>query len=490
MAISFDTIPGPSNLRKPGVYSEIDNSMAVSGPQGVTYRRLLIGTKLLEGTADAEKLARVTSPAQADTLFGAGSVLAGMVRAAFAQDTYTELQCMPLDDPAAGAAATMTITVAGTATAAGTLFLMIAGRRLDVGVSSGDAAADVATAIADAITADASLPVSAAAAVGVVTLTAKNKGETGNGLDARVNYFDGQATPAGLDVSALATFTGGTGNPDISDALAAIGQEWFQVWATAYTDGANLQALEQELNSRFQWDREIEAHCFGAVRGTVGELATLGNLHNSPHLGLIHATAEPMPSYEKAAETAAIAAKYAAIDPARPLQNINYNWCLPPQQGLRFTDSERNSLLFDGIATSKVTVSTMVAERLITTYQFNAAGASDISYLDVETLFTLMFLRHDWADLIRRKYPRAKLADDGTRYGPGQVVVTPKLMAAEAINRFRDWEEMGLVESADQFKADLISERNLSDPNRLDMLLPPDLINQLRITANKIQFRL
>ena len=367
MAISFDTIPGPSNLRKPGVYSEIDNSMAVSGPQGVTYRRLLIGTKLLAGTADPEKLARVTSPAQADTLFGPGSVLAGMVRAAFAQDTYTELQCMPLDDPAAGAAATMTITIAGTATAAGTLYLMIAGRRVDVGVSSGDAAADVATAIADAITADASLPVSAAAAVAVVTLTAKNKGETGNGLDARINYFDGQATPAGLDVTAAAKFAGGTGNPDVSDALAAIGQEWFQVWATAYTDGANLQALEAELNSRFQWDREIEAHCFGAVRGTVGELAALGNAHNSPHLGLIHATAEPMPSYEKAAETAAIAAKYAAIDPARPLQNINFNWCLPPQQGLRFTDSERNSLLFDGIATSKVTVSTMVAERLTTT---------------------------------------------------------------------------------------------------------------------------
>jgi phage tail sheath gpL-like len=158
--------------------------------------------------------------------------------------------------------------------------------------------------------------------------------------------------------------------------------------------------------------------------------------------------------------------------------------------GERFTDSERNSLLFDGIATTKVVVSDMVVERLITTYQKNAAGADDISYLDVETLFTLMFVRHDWADLVRRKYPRAKLADDGTRYGPGQVVVTPNLMKAEAINRFRDWEQLGLVENADQFKTDIISERNISDPNRLDMLLPPDLINQLRIVANKIQFRL
>lgn len=46
MAISYDTIPGPASLRKPGVYSEIDNSQAVRGPQSVTYRRLLLGQKL------------------------------------------------------------------------------------------------------------------------------------------------------------------------------------------------------------------------------------------------------------------------------------------------------------------------------------------------------------------------------------------------------------------------------------------------------------
>ncbi|MBO3274130.1 phage tail sheath C-terminal domain-containing protein [Pseudomonas schmalbachii] len=489
MPISFDTIPGPASLRKPGVYSEVDNSQAVRGPQGITYRRLIIGSKTAGGSAVAEKLVRVTSVAQADALFGPGSMLAGMVRAAMAQDTYTELHAMPLEDSAAGAAATATVTVGGTATAAGTLYLFVAGRRVDVGVGSGDAAAAVATKIAAAITSNANLPVTAAAAAEVVTLTAKNTGEAGNGLDVRANYFDGQALPAGLTVATTA-FTGGTGNPDIANALAAIGQEWFQVWAVGYTDEANLSELENELASRFAWDREIEAHAFGAVRGTVGELASIGALHNSPHLGLPHASYEPMPNWEKAAETMAIAAKYAAIDPARPLQNINYAWCLPPQTGDKLTDAERNSLLFDGIATTKVVVADMVAERLITTYQQNAAGAEDFSYLDVETLFTVMYIRHDWADLVRRKYPRSKLADDGTRYGPGQQVVTPKTMAAEALNRFREWELLGLVENADQFKQDLISERNLSDPNRLDMLLPPDLVNALRVVAVKIQFRL
>ena len=102
MTIGYDTIPGPGSLRKPGVYSEIDNSQAVRGPQSVTYRRLLIGQKLVAGLAAANTLIRITSPAQADAQFGAGSLLAGMVRAALAIDTYTELLVLPLIDNAAG----------------------------------------------------------------------------------------------------------------------------------------------------------------------------------------------------------------------------------------------------------------------------------------------------------------------------------------------------------------------------------------------------
>ena len=49
---------------------------------------------------------------------------------------------------------------------------------------------------------------------------------------------------------------------------------------------------------------------------------------------------------------------------------------------------------------------------------------------------------------------------------------------------------MGLVENMDLFKANLIVERNANDPNRVDILFPPDLINQLRIMAMLVEFRL
>ena len=126
----------------------------------------------------------------------------------------------------------------------------------------------------------------------------------------------------------------------------------------------------------------------------------------------------------------------------------------------------------------------------MTTYQKNAYGAPDTAYLDVNTVLTLGYLRYDMRTFWLNKYPRHKLANDGTRYGAGQAIMTPKVAKAEVVNRFRMWEEQGLVEGFDQFKDDLIVERNGSDPNRLDILMSPDLVNQLRVTGVQIAFLL
>jgi hypothetical protein len=48
----------------------------------------------------------------------------------------------------------------------------------------------------------------------------------------------------------------------------------------------------------------------------------------------------------------------------------------------------------------------------------------------------------------------------------------------------------GLVENLRAFKANLIVERDPNDPNRVNVLYPPDLINQLRVFAVLAQFRL
>jgi len=108
----------------------------------------------------------------------------------------------------------------------------------------------------------------------------------------------------------------------------------------------------------------------------------------------------------------------------------------------------------------------------------------------VTTLATLARLFRNQRQAITSKFPRHKLANDGTRFGPGQAIVTPGIIKAELIAEYRMDEFNGLVEDTRNFKRHLLVERDSNNPNRVNVLYPPDLINQLRIFAVLAQFRL
>ena len=101
---------------------------------------------------------------------------------------------------------------------------------------------------------------------------------------------------------------------------------------------------------------------------------------------------------------------------------------------------------------------------------------------------TLSYLRFSMRAWLAQKFPRYKLADDGTNFAPGQAVVTPAIVRAELIAWARECERNGLIENLDKFKRDLIVSRNTQDRNRLDALIPPDVVNQFRMFAGKIEF--
>ena len=177
-------------------------------------------------------------------------------------------------------------------------------------------------------------------------------------------------------------------------------------------------------------------------------------------------------------------------DPARPLQTLELVGITPSPIGKRFTLTEKQTLLTSGIATSYVAGGYVRIERCITTYQTNSLGDADTSYLDSNTLHSLAYIIRRLKSVVTSKYPRCKLADDGTHYGPGQAIVTPSVIKSEIIAMYSRLETEGIVENAEAFAENLIVERNASDPNRVDVLLPPDLVNQLRIFATLVQFRL
>lgn len=491
MTISFNEIP--VNLRTPGVYVEFDNSNAVKGLPGMPYRSLIIGQRLSTGTVAELIPTRISSADQAREYFGAGSMLAQSAGAWFANNRFTETWAIALEDLGAGVDATGTVTATGTATAAGTLNIYIGGRRVQVAIASADDGDAAATAIAAAITAADDIPVTAVVngvTTNQVDLTAVHAGVIGNDIDVRVNYYQGDAVPAGLSMTVVA-MSGGSGNPDLADVVTAMGDEWYNIIVNPYVDAANLTVLETELADRWGPIRSIEGHAFGAAVGSQATLSALGDGRNSPHSTIMGTNSSPTLTWEFAAVVAAVTAYHANIDPARPFQTLGMDTIMAPAETDRFTLQERNLLLYDGISTFVIAAGgNCLVERLITTYKENAFGTEDPSYLDVNTMLTLGYLRYSFRARFAQKFPRHKLADDGTRFGAGQAILTPKIAKAECFALFRQWEDAGLVENFDDFKANIIVERNTTDVNRLDILLPPDIINQLRVTAAQIGFRL
>lgn len=495
-AISFNYIP--ANVRVPLFYAEIDNTQAGYFTQN--KRALLIGQKLAAGTAVANTPYLVSTTDQAMTLFGRGSMLARMHALYRLQDSFGEVWCIPVADAGAGVAATGTITVAGPATSAGTINLYIAGQRVQVAVGASDAAAAIATAISVAINAALDLPVTSSVAGSVVTLTCRWKGLTGNDI-AISDSFRGQAGGESLPSGITLTYTGsgyltaGTTNPTLTGAvITAIGDDEYDYVIHPYTDSTSLDAFALEYNDsvgRWSWARQVYGHCYTALRGTLSALTTAGALRNDPHHTIAGIDADcPNPVWEYAAAYGGANALGLNVDVARPTQTLPLNGIIAPRAGKRFLLTERQSLLNYGIATSFTSSGVVRIERAITTYQKNAWNQADPSYLDSETLHTLTEITRRLRNVITQKYPRHKLADDGTRFGAGQAVVTPSVIRGELLAAYYDMEEQGLVENAKLFAKYLIVERNATNPNRLDVLLPPDLVNQLRIFALLNQFRL
>lgn len=500
MTISFDGIPG--GIRTPGQFLEVNNSRAVQGSPAQPHKALVIAQRMTgAGSVAAEIPTLVPSDDAGESFFGAGSHIAMMLQAFKAANRYTELWAVALDDEGAGTLGTTVLTFTGPASADGVVYLQIGNDRVTVAVANEDTAAEIAGKVDAAIKAHrnyARMPYTSAQGTDAnthkVTLTARNKGTVGNGVETLVNYRQGESLPAGVGLTIEAGVTGAT-DPDIQDALDVLGDVQYNTVVTSLADATNLQALSAYLATRWTGMDMKDGHAFAAAKGDLSGLQGVGEDHNSPHLVVweIGGTSgnSPTPVFVAAAGVAAVDAFQTGIDPLRPRQTLAVPGVLPPKAQYRFDREERDTLLNSGIATHTVDDGGVVRiERLITTYQTNPADVIDPSYLDTETLRDVAAKRYDVVTMLSLKYPRHKLANDGTLFDPGQAVVTPSTIRAEIIKLARGWERQARLENIEQFKADLIVERDANDPDRINYQLAPDLVNGFRIGAGQIQFLL
>ncbi|END5730040.1 phage tail sheath subtilisin-like domain-containing protein, partial [Escherichia coli] len=297
-----------------------------------------------------------------------------------------------------------------------------------------------------------------------------------------------ETTPGGLTIQLGYPRTKAT-NPDITRSVAGMGDRQYNYVVMPYKDDANLKIISDELLKRWGPVKMSDGVLWMAHTGTFGEVQAFGAKRNDFLATCTSIPKAPEPDYLWAAAVCATCAPSLGADPARPLQTLALPSRMAPAPADRLTREERNSLLWGGIATVCVATGDVVQiERQVTMYRQNVYGESDPSYLDVETIYTLSWLRYSLRTFITQRFPRHKLADDGTPVRAGQNIVTPEIMKLQLISLGEEWVALGLVENLDSFKKNLLVERNTSDRNRLDVLCTPDLVNQFRFLAAQIRF--
>ncbi len=495
MTIPFSKIP--ANQRAPLFFVEFNNSQANTAQQ--QQRALIIGQMLTTGTATAGTPVICSGVSDAKAMFGLGSMAASMVWAYRQNDPNGELWVLPLSDDGAAVAAAGSMNFTAPPTAAGTLSTYIAGQRVQTLVTASMTAAQTATALAAAINADTDLPVTAAVdgmTTSKVDITAKNLGAEGNDITILVNVLGapgGEVLPAGLAVTIVAMAAGAT-NPSLTAPLANCMDKPFDFVVNPYTDTTSLNALQSFLNDtigRWSYNRLIYGHALTAYRGNLSAQTTLGAGRNNQHETILGFNNSPSPNWVWAAAAYASAAVALKADPGRPCQTLVIAGPLAPPPTSRFAASDQEALLYSGISTFTVADDgTIAIQNLITTYQKNAFSQPDNSYLEIETMFQLMFLMRDLATYVTSKYPRVKLAADGSRLAPGTGVVTPSSIKQDMIAHYNDLCYQGLAQDPAGFAANLIVEQDASNPNRLNFLWPGTLMDQLRVFATLAQFRL
>jgi len=257
-----------------------------------------------------------------------------------------------------------------------------------------------------------------------------------------------------------------------------------------YTDTANLVALETELDARYGPMQQMGGRAFSAFKGTHSASLTFGAARNSAHVSVLGIQNSPNQPCDVAAIYCARASQALAIDPARPLQTLELTGMLAPSITDRWSDTERNLALFDGISTFKVQADgSCRIEAAITQYQINDAGVDDVAYLYVNTPETLEVHRYNVRSEIGLRYPRHKLANDAQPVQPGAAIARPKDIVATMRAVYEREVADGIMEDFEGYAASLYVEIDAGNPNRVNVVDQPNLVNQLRVFANLVQFR-
>lgn len=481
----------PANLTAPILAFDV-----TSGGQFENENRvILIGHGLSAGALAVGGIAPCSSHLDARILVGAGSMLEGMFLAARRNAPAQEIWIANVADT--GTAEVRTITCAAPSAAGGQGILSIAGREISVEIPAGSTAASVAASLVAAINgyydrlSKRSLPYTAAidgTDTAVVRVTARHKGVYAAGHDFHIPASDGLNAFTGK--MTFATATAGAGVPDISDVLAAMGDDPFEVMLSAFGDTANLTKASGFLNNisgRWSYAQQLYGHYFYPKTGSSADLTTAGLARDDWHLTLIPrfaAGGNAEPDYEFVAGAIGRIAPWLGGgsngDVSRNQTGLVIDGVSAPRDRAYWPEhATRDAFLKNGVSTWKVSRTGEVVIDKIITQQQTTNGAPDTTFRDIQRVFQITYaLKKFRADLAAQHSNKALRDDNPDNL---DAITTVKDIKATLVHSYQ--EMTGVLENANAAIEAMVVVRDKENPNRVNIHLPLDFVNPLDIFA-------
>lgn len=279
-------------------------------------------------------------------------------------------------------------------------------------------------------------------------------------------------------VSAVGVVVQGEVEPDIKPALDATALGGFTILVPAWNSTTALTALREHIKV---YTNSMEQQGIIGVSALTSTLSAATTLATSLNSGAISLAVLP----GTASKAHQVAAAYAAMiaseeDPARPLNTLELAGIKVPPITQRLGRTEQETALANGVTPLEVAAGDVIQiVRAVTTYTKSAAGATDVSLLDLTTIRTLYYIRMACRDRIRLRFPRSKLSKK-----------TPKAVRGELLDVLLKAQELEIVEEVEANADGLVVERSAQDANRLNSSIPADVVNGLHVFAGRIDLLL
>jgi phage tail sheath gpL-like len=473
----------------PGLYLTVDLLASVATPGSQPLKGVVIAPKSSVGTLTNDtEIRRAGSAADGATAFGIGSP-GNLALARFLEKNPTAIVDMISPVPSAGASATGTVTfTAGPVTAAWNVLFTICGRQINVPWNVGEVLADIQTrGVATINQSSANLPVTASAGgAGVITLTFKAPGPWGN--DATYSCVL-QGGAGGAVGTAGANFTGGTTEPDFTNALNTLSgtQYDFIVLCCSNADAQSASAtsnpgrLKTKINSL---NTGLLAKLERGVIGLTGALsaAKTGSIGRNEQVleYVMCINGQSLPCEWAGAECGDRMAAV-AIDPAANRIGNTLENCIGSANIVADTPTPANieDALGNGVAVVSYNAQGVpVIVRPITTHSQDSGGNPDRRVLDTSGVDGCYAVANDIKVSLPQEFPKAKisknLAADADPLPAG--VVEERDIQSFLIQRLRFWQSKGVVRKdlldAAIAAGTIIVQVNATDPTQVDIVIP------------------